>query len=124
MKIRFARHTNNLTKLIEFYTKIVGLEITGQFNNHAGYNGVFLGKENFPWELEFTDSNSKTHHEFDDDDILVFYPTSIEELVDINERFNTNRIAKVKPKNPYWQENGNMYLDPDGYRIVISGIKI
>ncbi|WP_394335993.1 hypothetical protein [Flavobacterium laiguense] len=26
-------------------------------------------------------------------------------------------------KNPYWNENGKMVLDPDGFRIVISPLK-
>lgn len=33
-------------------------------------------------------------------------------------------IEFIKAKNPYWNENGKMILDPDGYRIVISNLKI
>ena len=35
MKFRYARHTNNLVSIIEFYTEIIGLEIIGQFENHS-----------------------------------------------------------------------------------------
>ena len=33
MNFRYARHTNNLEPLIEFYTEIVGLEKLGEFKN-------------------------------------------------------------------------------------------
>ena len=34
------------------------------------------------------------------------------------------KIELIKAKNPYWNENGKMILDPDGYRIIISDLKI
>ena len=35
-----------------------------------------------------------------------------------------NNIKKIVAKNPYWQENGITIKDPDGYRIVISPLKL
>jgi catechol-2,3-dioxygenase len=35
MNFRYARHTNNLKSIVDFYTKIIGLEILGNFKNHA-----------------------------------------------------------------------------------------
>jgi catechol 2,3-dioxygenase-like lactoylglutathione lyase family enzyme len=124
MKIRIARHTNDLDKISNFYTKVLGLDILGNFINHDGYDGIFLGKKGYSWELEFTQSHTKAEHSFDEDDILVFYPTKLNELIELNNKFTNHNIKKVEAKNPYWQANGTMYLDPDGYRIVISGIKI
>ncbi|BBI65852.1 hypothetical protein PKHYL_00430 [Psychrobacter sp. KH172YL61] len=43
MKFRYARHTNNLGTLIDFYQNIIGLEKLGGFKDHNGYDGVFLG---------------------------------------------------------------------------------
>ncbi len=62
MNFRYARHTNNLKPLIEFYTKVIGLEIIGNFENHDKYNGVFLGKQDLDWHLEFTESDEKVNH--------------------------------------------------------------
>jgi hypothetical protein len=45
MTFRFARHTNNLEQLKSFYIYILGLELLGGFENHNGYDGVFIGKQ-------------------------------------------------------------------------------
>ena len=36
MKFRYARHTNNLGTLIDFYQNIIGLEKLGGFKDHNG----------------------------------------------------------------------------------------
>ena len=72
---------NNLEKLKTFYTKILGFEIIGSFENHNDYGGVFIGKLNENWHLEFTQTTEIVNHTFDEDDILVFYPNSKELLV-------------------------------------------
>lgn len=120
MKFRIARHTNNLEPLINFYTNYLGLELLGEFKNHSSYDGIFLGKKDLDWHLEFTMSSEKVNHIFDEDDLLVFYANDQEDFLKIIDRFKENNIQEVKPKNPYWEQNGKMYLDPDGYRIVIS----
>ncbi len=124
MTFRFARHTNNLEKIKSFYTTVLGLQLLGGFESHNGYNGIFLGKTNVNWHIEFTQSDKKAHQVFDEDDILVFYPDSILEYETILENINKNSISFIQPKNQYWLENGKMILDPDNYRIVISNIKI
>jgi catechol 2,3-dioxygenase-like lactoylglutathione lyase family enzyme len=124
MTLRFARHTNNLEQLKSFYTKVLGLEIIGGFENHNGYDGVFIGKDNENWHLEFTQCDSKTNLIFDDDDILVFYPNTKIEYEMIHERLKNNSVSILEAKNPYWNENGIMFLDPDGYGIVISHLKM
>lgn len=79
MKFRFARHTNDLEQLKSFYVKILGMEILGSFQKHNGYDGVFIGKTNENWHLEFTKSDEIIHFNFGDEDVLVFYPnTSLE----------------------------------------------
>lgn len=120
MIFRIARHTNNLEPLINFYTNYLGLELLGNFKNHNLYDGVFLGKKNLDWHLEFTISDEKANHIFDEDDLIVFYIDNKEEFEKIISKFKENNIQEVKPKNPYWEQNGKMYLDPDGYRIIIS----
>lgn len=79
MRFRVARHTNNIDSIINFYRNILGLEILGEFKNHDNYDGVFLGFKNKDWHLEFTVSDEKPIHNFDDDDLLVFYCDSQDE---------------------------------------------
>ena len=124
MKFRFARHTNNLEKLKSFYTEVLGLEILGGFQNHNNYDGVFIGKSNENWHLEFTQNQEKANHTFDDDDILVFYPKTNSEFELILLTIQNKNIKFIESKNPYWNENSKLFLDPDGYRIVISNLKI
>lgn len=127
MKFRFARHTNNLENLITFYTKILGLEILGSFENHNNYDGVFIGKQNLDWHLEFTKSNEVIEFNFNEDDILVFYPETITEYKNLMNTILENNISIIPSKNPYWNNyeasGGKMILDPDGYRIIISNLK-
>ena len=76
MIFRVARHTDNIQKIRYFYTEILGFKVLGEFKDHDGYDGIFIGKENTAWHLEFTTSDKQPNHKFDKDDILVFYPAS------------------------------------------------
>jgi len=124
MELRNARHTNNLKLIIEFYTNILGLEVLFSFENHNDYSGAFIGKPGHRWHLEFTTSNNKAEHKFDDEDILVFYPTEKNEYEEIVESIEINNIEKIKAKNPFWDDNGIMFKDPDGFRVIISNMKV
>jgi hypothetical protein len=124
MTFRFARHTNNLEQLKSFYIDILGFELLGGFENHGGYDGVFIGKLNENWHLEFTKSDEIVTFNFGEEDILVFYPNTKLEFELIHDRIESHSIKFIDSKNPYWNENGKMILDPDGYHVVISHLKI
>lgn len=119
MKFRYARHTNNLKVLSEFYTNVLGLEKLGGFKNHSNYNGVFLGLPNKDWHIEFTESDEKAEHNPDEDDLLVFY-MSIVEMDTVRSNIEKYKVPSVKSKNPYWQEHGIEVKDPDGFGVVIA----
>lgn len=120
MKIRIARHTNHLQNIIRFYVDVLGLKLLGKFNDHDGYSGVFIGLSGHDWHLEFTTSIEAPQHQPDDDDLLVWYADTQQEYEEINLRFLQNSILPVNAKNPYWNNNGTTYTDPDGFRIVIA----
>ena len=120
MKFRYARHTNNLSAISKFYTTILGLKKLGGFENHADYNGIFLGFPNENWHLEFTESNEKAAHKPDSDDLLVFYLNSKEELNNIRRKAIKSKVPIVISKNPYWQNNGVELRDPDGFGIILT----
>ncbi|WP_223256087.1 hypothetical protein [Flavobacterium laiguense] len=77
MTLRFTRHTNNLEKTEDFYINILGFERLGGFQNHNNYDGIFIGKPDLDWHFEFTESNYKANHHFDEDDVVVLYPSTI-----------------------------------------------
>jgi len=120
MKFRLARHTKNLQLIVDFYCTILGLEILGSFENHENYDGIFIGKPNSDWHLEFTVSDEMPKHQADEDDLLVFYPENEDEFEEIIAKFKSNNIQSITSKNPYWNANGVTYNDPDGFRIVIA----
>jgi hypothetical protein len=124
MTFRFARHTNNLVQIKSFYIDVLGFQLLGGFENHNGYDGIFIGKSSENWHLEFTKSEEIVHFDFNEDDVLVFYPNSKIEFDLIMNKIQSQNIDFIKAKNPYWNENGKMILDPDGYKIVISDLKI
>jgi catechol-2,3-dioxygenase len=121
MIFRVARHTNNLKRLSHFYIDILELQILGEFVNHDNYNGMFLGLENENWHLEFTESDEPANHTFDEDDLLVFYPSDDNQLNRILSNIKNHNIKIQESKNPYWRVNGIQINDPDGYGIIISG---
>lgn len=120
MTFRIARHTTDLQAIEIFYTSIVGLQKLGGFQNHDGYDGIFLGHSHQDWHLEFTSSGDAPDSRFDDDDCLVFYINSKIELAEIKDNLAKHKIAAIEPKNPYWKVNGLMIADPDGYKIIFA----
>lgn len=120
MILRYARHTTDLQKIETFYTEIIGLDKIGEFKNHNHYNGIFLGHKNSNWHLEFTTSLDIPNHKFDEDDALVFYVYTNLELEKIKETLLNHNINLLRPKNPYWVENGIMIEDPDGFKVIFS----
>ncbi|MCR4029336.1 MULTISPECIES: VOC family protein [Flavobacterium] len=123
MFLRVARHTNNLRKIEDFYVDILGFELLGGFEKHNNYDGIFIGKSGLDWHFEFTQSDQKANHSFDEDDIIVLYPKTISNYNDLIHKLEHSNISTIEPVNPYWKENGKMIQDPDGYRIVISSLK-
>ena len=120
MTLRVARHCKAIDPLVDFYTKILGLEVLGTFINHNNYNGTFLGKKSLDWHIEFTESKELPKHLADEDDLLVFYFNTEEEFEQVNNRFRQNGIPEETPQNPYWLDNGITYCDPEGFRLVIA----
>ena len=54
MQVRFARHTDRLDEVVRFYRDRLGLPEFGRFEDHAGYDGVFLDLPGTGAHLEFT----------------------------------------------------------------------
>ena len=104
MKLRFARHTNNLEKIKSFYIDILGFDLLGSFENHDNYDGIFVGKPNLDWHLEFTKSNEIVNFNFNEEDYLVFYPEDQDKYQTIIERISENNIEFIKSKNLYWND--------------------
>ena len=120
MHFRYARHTNDLNEIINFYHQFLGFQLLGKFEDHDGYNGVFLGLPNLSWHLEFTESETRSQSVTDENDLLVFYLNSKEELATKIKNAKEMGLNPKVSKNPYWQKNGVEYTDPDGFGIILT----
>ena len=124
MQFRVARHTNQINEIRDFYIKVLSFEILGKFKNHNGYDDIFIGKSDLSQHLEFTTTHENIDHHFDEDNCLVFYPTTQQEYDEIVERLELHQIKQIKSKNPYWNNNGISFLDPDGFVVLVSPLRI
>jgi hypothetical protein len=52
--VRIARPTDQLDKVVRFYTKGLGLKILYHFEEHAGFDGVMVGIPGELYHFEFT----------------------------------------------------------------------
>ena len=119
VQLGIARPTNRLEEVVAFYRDGVGLEVIGSFERHAGYSGVMVGLPGRAYHLEFVQHEEGSPGPAPtDDNLLVFYlpdPTAVEEAGD---RLRALGHEPVPPENPYWEENGLTFADPDGWRVV------
>jgi catechol 2,3-dioxygenase-like lactoylglutathione lyase family enzyme len=119
--LRVARPTNNLASLTTFYMSALGLQTLGSFVDHAGFDGVMLGRPDYAWHLEFTHQHgvtvgrapSKEH-------LLVFYLPEKGEWEAAVKRVEDAGGIRVQSENPYWDVSGVTFEDPDGYRFVVQ----
>lgn len=123
MRFRFARHTQDIKKLSDFYTSILNFEILGEFKNHEGYDGVMIGLKKENWHLEFTQNAEKPQSKCDEDDALVFYPDTRKSYDEILKNLKKSKVPLLEPKNPYWKDKGVCFEDCERLKIIISSEK-
>jgi catechol 2,3-dioxygenase-like lactoylglutathione lyase family enzyme len=99
----------------------LGLHILYQFENHDGFDGVMVGMPGEAYHFEFT------HHRGHSvgraptqDNLIVFYLPEQLEWQQTIERMNAAGYEPVKSYNPYWDNKGITFEDPDGYRVVLQ----
>jgi catechol 2,3-dioxygenase-like lactoylglutathione lyase family enzyme len=116
MQLRIARHTDRLADVVEFYRDGLGLAETGRFEDHGGYDGVFLAVPGADAHLEFTRGGEHAPPVPHPETLLVLYLGSPEAVAEALERVGA---APVEAANPYWNDNGVTLSDPDGFLVVL-----
>ena len=119
--LRVARPTNHLQAMAELYAAGLGLELLGGFEDHEGFDGIMVGQPGVPYHLEFT---SKRGHPVagapSEDNLLVFYVPDEAEWAQRCAAMAAAGFAEVPSFNPYWDQRGKTFEDPEGYRVVIQ----
>jgi catechol 2,3-dioxygenase-like lactoylglutathione lyase family enzyme len=119
--LRVARPSDDLDALLPFYRDGLGLELLYRFTDHDGFDGVMLGSRNAPWHLEFTRAREhRAGKAPTQDNLLVFYLPEGEAHAAAVARMRAAGFEPVRSFNPYWDQDGVTFEDPDGYRVVLQ----
>ena len=119
--LRIARPSRDLAATTRFYARALGLEVLASFVDHAGIDGVILGRALWPYHLEFTRRRERPlTPSATDEDLLVLYLPDRSDWTAVVLRIRASGARPVPSSNPYWDERGVTFEDPDGYRIVIE----
>lgn len=120
-KLRIARPTNDLAALRRFYQDGLGLQELASFTNHNGFDGLMLGHEQAPYHLEFTHQPSHyVGRAPTADNLLIFYLPDAAEWQEAITQMRAAGFMPVPSYNPYWDQQGCTFEDPDGYRVVLQ----
>ncbi len=119
--LRIARPTNQLDDVAEFYCSLFGFRELGRFADHDGFDGIMLGHPNAGYHLEFTRAAGHDAGKAPSkDNLLVFYLPDIEDWNAAVRHVESFGVEPVVSFNPYWDQQGRTYEDPDGYRVVLQ----
>ncbi|MCA8899863.1 MAG: VOC family protein [Hyphomonas sp.] len=120
--LRVARPTDNIDALLPFYCKGLGFQVLGEFRDHASFDGVMLGHPSAPYHLEFVTAHGhRAGRAPTEDNLLVFYVPEQNRLEAVAARLRAAGFEPVPAFNPYWDDGGVTFEDPDGYRVVLFG---
>jgi catechol 2,3-dioxygenase-like lactoylglutathione lyase family enzyme len=120
-RLRVARPTDRLAEVVRFYRDGLGLVELGGFQDHDGYDGVFLGLPGEGVHLEFTTHRRGSPGEAPSrDNLLVLYGDGMG-IAAIRSRMAALGVEPVEPENPYWVRavESVTFEDPDGWRVVL-----
>lgn len=113
-----AHPSGDLDRSGAFYRDLLGLRPTGGFAGHDGYDGIFFGLPG-GGELELT-AGPATPRPGSDEDLLVLYLPTLDDVRETAAELEAAGVPTVPAANPYWNQWGRVFLDPDGYAIVIA----
>lgn len=120
LTLRIARPTDQLDAVAAFYRDGLGLLELASFRDHASFDGVILGFPGAPWHLELTHAHGHTVGLAPNSDhLLTFYFPEETARAAAIARLEAAGHAPVKSFNPYWDDHGTSFEDPDGYRVVL-----
>ncbi len=119
--LRIARPSDDLEAVTRFYRDGLGFQVIGGFQGHEGFDGVMLGHPGSPYHLEFTRKEGHPAGRAPtEDNLLVFYLPDRAQWAAAVKRLEVIGCKAVAAFNPYWDQKGKTFEDPDGYRVVLQ----
>jgi catechol 2,3-dioxygenase-like lactoylglutathione lyase family enzyme len=119
--LRVARPTDDLERLLPFYRDGLGLQVLYRFEAHDGFDGIMLGHPRAPWHLEFTRAAGHgAGRAPTEDNLLVLYLPDAQAWRATVQRMADAGFEPVASFNPYWDQRGLTFEDPDGWRVVLQ----
>lgn len=119
--MRTARPSDRLAELKRFYVHGLGCKLLGEFDNHAGFDGLIVGDDSGHWQAEFVHERGHVAAAVPSlEHLLVFYVANRAELQAREALMASAGYARAKPHNPYWAQHGATFVDPDGYHVVLA----
>jgi chromate reductase, NAD(P)H dehydrogenase (quinone) len=117
VRLRVARHTDDLPAVVAFYRDVVGFPEVCRFEDHDGYDGVILEVPGTQTHLEFTTGGGHGAAQPHPENLLVLYFDNVAARDELAERIGQ---PTVRPDNPYWERRALTFADPDGWQLVLA----
>jgi catechol 2,3-dioxygenase-like lactoylglutathione lyase family enzyme len=102
---------------VAFYRDRVGFPEIGRFENHDGYDGVFLEIPGTNAHFELTTGGDHAPPDPHPESLIVLFLESQAAIDEIAGQINQ---PPVVPANPYWRANAQAYADPDGFQLLLA----
>lgn len=119
--MRIAKPVTDLERASRMYSQGLGIHKIAEFNDHDGFDGIMLGREDLGWHIEFTFCHKHPVQPVPcEEDLLVLYYADKNEWMHVCERVVDVGFIVTTSFNPYWDVNGKTFVDPKGYRVVIQ----
>ncbi|HEY1383842.1 MAG TPA: VOC family protein [Dongiaceae bacterium] len=119
--LRVVRPTADLEAILPFYVDGLGFETLYRVENQDGFDAAILGHPGHPYHFAFTHYRAhKAGRAPGQDNLLVFYLPERAAYDAALARMAAAGFAAVPSFNPYWDEGGATFEDPDGYRVVLT----
>jgi len=119
-QLRIARPVRDVHRSRDMYCQGLGFRVLGSFSDHQGFDGVMLGLPGLSYHFEFTFCHFHPVAPTPTlEDLVVFYLPDSEQWSQRCEQVLAAGFTSRQAFNPYWDEHGRTFEDPDGYRVVV-----
>jgi catechol 2,3-dioxygenase-like lactoylglutathione lyase family enzyme len=112
-----ARFVSDLRASLAFYVDLAGFPLLAIFPSPDEPAGAILRlSEGCALELLQQQPSTRSHPSLDH---VILHMSGVEAGEAIVRRFEDRGVMPVPPVNPFWQDRGRAFADPDGAQLVI-----